>query len=303
MIRFLTRRITFIALVCLLIIFFVHMGIAMARNSDLAAPNFNLISFGRAAWEDTTEYIGNALSGDFGSVPTDTGPTPITDFAGRAYRNSMGLMLVALVVAAGLGLALGSFAALTRYKRLVLPLLTLTLLGVSTPSFFAGVVLQLGELKYLQVFGRRLVSVAGFGWDLDHMLLPVLVLLARPLAYLTRATYLGLKKIMEEDFIRTAYAKGVGQRRVVNVHAFRNLAIPVLTAVGVSLRFSLSTLPIAEIFFAWPGMGQELVRAIYGRQPELVTTLALALGLTFLLANLLLDILFRFIDPRTREWV
>jgi peptide/nickel transport system permease protein len=214
----------------------------------------------------------------------------------------MGLLLVALVAAAGLGLAFGSFAALTRFRRLVLPLLTLTLLGISTPSFFAGVILQLGELKYLQIFGRRLVSMAGFAWDFDHMLLPVLVLLARPLAYLTRATYLGLKSIMDEDFIRTAYAKGLGRRRVVNVHAFRNLAIPVLTAIGVSLRFSLSTLPIAEIFFAWPGMGQELVRAIYGRQAHLVATLALALGLTFLLANLLLDILFRIIDPRTREW-
>jgi peptide/nickel transport system permease protein len=302
MIRFLARRLAFIALVCVLIIFFAHLGIAMARNSDLATPNFNLISFGRAAWADTTEYIGNAFHGDFGTVPTDSGPTPITDFAGRAYRNSMGLLLVALVVAAGLGLALGSFAALTRFKRLVLPLLTLTLLGISTPSFFAGVVLQLAELKYLEIFGRRLVSMAGFAWDFDHMLLPVLVLLARPLAYLTRATYLGLKKIMDEDFIRTAYAKGLGQRRVVNVHAYRNLAIPVLTAVGVSLRFSLSTLPIAEWFFAWPGMGQELVNAIYNQQPDLVATLALALGLTFLLANLLLDIIFRIIDPRTREW-
>jgi ABC-type dipeptide/oligopeptide/nickel transport system permease component len=302
MIRFLFRRLTFIVLVCLMIIYFAHLGIAMARNSDLATPNFDLIAFSRSAWSETTEYIGDALTGEFGTVPTDTGPTPISEFAGRAYRNSMGLLLVALVAAAGLGLAFGSFAALTRFRRLVLPLLTLTLLGISTPSFFAGVILQLGELKYLQIFGRRLVSMAGFAWDFDHMLLPVLVLLARPLAYLTRATYLGLKSIMDEDFIRTAYAKGLGQRRVVNVHAFRNLAIPVLTAIGVSLRFSLSTLPIAEIFFAWPGMGQELVRAIYGRQAHLVATLALALGLTFLLANLLLDILFRIIDPRTREW-
>ena len=121
------------------------------------------------------------------------------------------------------------------------------------------------------------------------------------LAYLARASFIAFGRIMDEDFIRTAYSKGLDKRSTVNVHAIRNIAIPVLTAIGVSLRFSLSTLPIVEFFFVWPGMGLRLLEAIDLRQTTLVVTLALALGLTFLALNLFLDISYRFIDPRVRE--
>jgi ABC-type dipeptide/oligopeptide/nickel transport system permease component len=106
---------------------------------------------------------------------------------------------------------------------------------------------------------------------------------------------------MQKDYIRTAYAKGLLRRRVVNVHAMRNLAVPVLTAVGVSLRFSLGSLPVVELFFNWPGLGFQLIQAIDARQTALVTSLALQMGLTFLLANLALDLLYRVIDPRLRS--
>jgi peptide/nickel transport system permease protein len=88
---------------------------------------------------------------------------------------------------------------------------------------------------------------------------------------------------------------------VVLVHAFKNIAVPVLTAVSVSLRFSLSTLPVIEFFFAWPGLGLRLIEAINGRQTEVVVALAFALGLTFLIVNLLLDVIYRLIDPRLRN--
>jgi peptide/nickel transport system permease protein len=143
--------------------------------------------------------------------------------------------------------------------------------------------------------------MAGFGWDLEHMLMPVLVLAALPLAYLTRASFLSLSHVMDEEYIRTAFSKGLTQRQTVNAHALRNIAVPVLTALGVSMRFALSTLPVVEFFFAWPGMGRRLLEAIDMRQTLTVVVLATALGLTFLLVNLLLDIAYRMIDPRTRE--
>jgi peptide/nickel transport system permease protein len=145
------------------------------------------------------------------------------------------------------------------------------------------------------------VSIAGFGWDYKHMLLPVLVLMAYPVAYLTRATFLAFDRVMEEDFVRTAYSKGLTHSRTVNIHASKNIAIPILTAIGVSLRYSISTLPIIEFFFLWPGMGLLMLEAIDKRQTDLVVSIALALGLTFLFINLLLDISYRFIDPRVRE--
>jgi ABC-type dipeptide/oligopeptide/nickel transport system permease component len=287
MFRFIVRRMTFVILICILIIFFSHLGMRMIRNSEISRPDYDVVKHGQLAWQDTLAFLRR--------------PVLITDELRMAYVNSMGLMLVALASAAVLGLYIGAVAALTSRRRLVLPLLTLTILGISTPSFFAGLLLQQGELRFLALTGRRLVSMAGFGWDFQHMLMPVLVLAARPLAYLTRASFLSLSRVMEEDYIRTAFAKGLSFRRTVNVHALRNIAVPVLTALGVSLRFSLSTLPVVEFFFAWPGMGLRLLEAMNARRTTVVVTLACALGLTFLLTNLLLDVVYRLVDPRMRE--
>jgi peptide/nickel transport system permease protein len=179
--------------------------------------------------------------------------------------------------------------------------LSLTILGISIPSFFAALLLQLGETQWVRTFGFPLVTVGGFGWDWQHMLLPALVLAARPIAYLTRATFLGLNGVMTQDYIRTAWAKGRSLRGVLYIHTFRNMAVPVLTAVGVSLRFALGSLPVVEFFFGWPGLGERLLSAINAGQTPVVVTLALALGLTFILVNALLDLSYRFIDPRLKE--
>jgi peptide/nickel transport system permease protein len=301
MLRFIGRRIVLIALVYVLIVFFVYLGMRMIRNSEIARPDYDLVRHGVAAWANTCTFLSGVWHGELGQVRTPRGSMPMTNILGEAYVNSMGLLLVALVSAAVLGLWIGCMAALAKRPWIVLTLLTLTILGVSAPSFFVGLLLQIGELRYLSIFGRRLVSIAGFGWDFEHMLMPVLVLAARPLAYLTRATFISLRRVMEEDYIRTAFSKGLSLRRTVDVHALRNVAIPVLTAVGVSLRFSLGSLPVVEFFFAWPGMGRRLLEAINARQTSVVVVLASALGLTFLLTNLLLDIAYRIIDPRTRE--
>jgi len=301
MLRFVGRRISFIILIWVFIAFFVHLGMRMVRNSELSKPDYNVVRYSKRAWQDTRAFLSGALRGDFGTVRTQRGPVQVKDVLWEAYVNSMGLLLVALASAAVVGIYIGSVAALTKKRALVLPLLTLTILGISTPSFFAGLLLQMGELRYLAIFGRRLVRMAGFGWDFEHMLMPILVLAARPLAYVTRATFISLSRIMEEDYIRTAFAKGLSLRRAVNAHALRNIAVPVLTATGVSLRFSLSTLPVVEFFFAWPGMGRRLLEAIDARETTVVVALASALGLTFLFINLMLDIVYRIVDPRMRE--
>jgi glutathione transport system permease protein len=301
MIRFIGRRLLFIALIHVLIVFFAYLGMRMIRNSEVSRPDYDVVRQARSAWAETRAFFSSAVRGDLGSVPTARGPVPVTEIVGEAYVNSVGLLVVAMTGAAILGLSIGGMAALTRHRWLVLPLLTLTILGISAPSFFAGLLLQVGELRYLAIFGRRLVSIAGFGWDLEHMLMPVLVLAARPLAYLTRAAFISLGHVMREDYIRTAFAKGLSLRQTVSVHALRNMGVAVLTAVGVSVRFSLSSLPVVEFFFAWPGMGRRLLEAINARQTPVVIALASALGLTFLLTNLLLDMAYLVLDPRVRE--
>ena len=302
MLRFVGRRLLFIASVCVMIIFAINLGMGMAKNSVIDEPDYQIVDHSQQAWTRTRSYIENIFDGDLGSVNHQLmGNIPIWDLLKDAYIKSAGLLLVALFVSALLGVYIGVSAALIKNKRAVLALLILTILGVSTPSFFAGLLLQQGELRYLDIFGSPLVKMAGFGWDFEHMLMPVLVLMARPLAYITRATFITLDQVMDETYIRTAYAKGLTRRWVVISHALRNIAIPTLTAIGVSLRFSLSTLPVVELFFSWPGIGLRLLEAIDARQTSLVVTLALALGLTILLINLMLDVLYQMIDPRLKE--
>ena len=301
MLRFISRRLFFIALVVLLIILFAHLGMRMITNSTARQPNYDLVQLIKQAWGDTTDTLSGAAAGNFGYIRTQSGSVSVRSILLESYRNSMGLLLVALAVAIAFGLSAGAFAAQARRKVFVLPLLLLTILGISTPSFFAGLLLRQGELLYVRQFGHPLVSMAGLGWDFEHMLMPVLVLAARPLAYLTRASFIAFDRILGEDFIRTAYAKGNSQRRTISVHALRNIAIPVLTATGVSIRFSLSSLPVVEFLFVWPGLGLRMLEGINSHNTALVVTLAGAIGLTFLLVNLLLDISYRFIDPRVRE--
>jgi peptide/nickel transport system permease protein len=245
--------------------------------------------------------LTHVLQGDLGEVRVDGASQPLSQVLLQSYKNSMGLLLVSLALATTLGLLAGTTLALTKRKRLITLLLALTLLGMSLPAFFGGLLLQRAEIWYVARGGKPLVSLAGFGWDMRHMLLPVIVLMARPLAQLTRTSFISLDRTVKEDYIKTAYSKGLSTTQTVSGHAMKNIAIPFLTAIGVSLRFSLSALPIVEFFFVWPGIGLLMLRAINMRQTTLVVTLALALGLTFLALNLLLDIAYYAIDPRIRD--
>jgi len=300
-IRFIARRLLFISLVLIFIIFAAQLGMRMISNSERSEPDFDMVPQIKLAWRDTRAYLKYASAGELGTARTEYGFVPIAELLKESYVNSMGLLLTALAGATLIGLYLGSSAALSKRQRWAMPLLTMTILGIATPSFFLALLLRQGEIYYVRIFGHQLVKIAGFGWDYKYMLLPVLVLAARPIAYLTRTTFLSLRRIMEEDYIRTAYSKGLDKMSVVNIHAVRNVAVPLLTAIGVSLRFSLGILPIVEFFFVWPGMGLRLLQAINMRQTAIVVTLAAALGLTFLLVNLMLEIIYRFVDPRLRE--
>lgn len=300
MLAFTARRLSFILLTCVLIVFFAHMGMSMIRNSEVREPDFHLAQLGVSAWNATRATLSRILHGDLGNARLDRRTVPVWEILKSAYGNSMGLLGVALLIGIVAGVAIGSMTALAKGKVCVVLLLGLTILGISTPTFFASLLLQVGELRFLATFGRRLVSMAGHGWDFEHMAMPVAVLAARPLAYLARTTFLGLRRVMEEDYIRTAYSKGLSLRRTVNVHALRNMGVPLLTACGVSVRFSLSALPVVEFFFVWPGLGRSLLEAINARQTAVVVALAAALGLTLLIINLLLDVIYRIVDPRLR---
>jgi peptide/nickel transport system permease protein len=301
MFRFIARRLAFIVIVALAIVFFVFVGMRMARNSTVALPDYDVLRHARAAVRETRQYVEQVVHGDFGIVRQGRRNVEVREILRETYPKSLGLLGASLLLALVLGLTAGTLAALRQHSPFSFLILTLTVLGISTPTFFAAMLLQIANIKSLQMFQFRLAFTAGFGWDWRHMLFPSLVLAARPLAYITRVAFVTLSTVLREDYIRTAWAKGLSPRQVLNGHALRNAAVPVLTAAGISLRFSLGSLPVVEYFFGWPGLGNRLLEAIRAGQTNVVVTLALALGLTFLGINLLLDIAYRFIDPRLRE--
>ena len=303
--RFFLRRLGSILLISLAIIFFCALGLRLMRQ-PLSSGEISLARLLGGAASDSLRFLRELLTGRLGTVTRGQGRSrltvPVTTVLVNTYMNSMGLLLAAMLFAGFLGILLGTLSAYWEGSPLSMGLLTISLLGVSMPSFFTALLLQVLEILWYRRTGVRLVPVGGFGWD-SHLILPALVLSMRPLAQLARITNVSLSEAAHQDYVRTAWAKGLPISQVWGGHVLPNAAVPILTALGISLRFSLGSLPVVEYFFAWPGLGATLLDAIRIRQANLVTSLALALGLTFMLLNLALELAYRMLDPRLREAV
>jgi len=290
-----------IALVCIAIVFFTYFGLEMAANWDGPDPGYHLSQTFKETIRSSLFFLEGLIQGDLGQVRMVSGDREVSVILWESYKNSFGLLGIAIGFAAVLGILFGGLAALASQSRWEYLILILTLLGVSAPSFLLAVILQNLGIKYTVTFGNQLISMGGYAWDFKHLAIPVMILTARPLAQITRVTFINLNEIMGEEYIRTAYAKGLKHSRTVIVHAMRNLAISVLTAIGVSLRFSISILPVVEFIFAWPGLGRQFLEGIWNQRMGLVVAIALSLGLTIQLINYLLDLLYPYLDPRLRS--
>jgi ABC-type dipeptide/oligopeptide/nickel transport system permease component len=295
------QSIVTIALVCIAIIFFTYFGLEMASNWQGPDPGYHLSQTFKETVSSSLLFLEGLIHGDLGQARMRSGDRAVSEILWESYKNSFGLLGIALGIASVLGILLGGLAALASQSRWEYLILVLTLLGVSAPSFFLAVILQNLGIKYTVTFGNQLVSMGGYAWDFKHLVIPVMILTARPLAQITRVTYINLNEIMGEEYIRTAYAKGLKYSRTVIVHALKNLAVSVLTAIGVSLRFSISILPVVEYIFAWPGLGRQFLEGIWNNRMGLVVAIALSLGLTIQLINYLLNYLYPVLDPRLRS--
>jgi len=241
--NFIGQRLIFGLLVLTFISYASFVGLDMARG----------ISFQTAASQGvrkTIDYAFDAIQGDFGETSSGSVsllPKSVSEVVPTVLVRSLGLLGISIVVAAVLGVILGVLIAGKRSGVTLLALLG-SIMGVSIPSFFAALLLQIGVIKLTQFYGKALLPVGGFGWD-KHLILPTIVLAARPLAQITRVTFVTVEEILSQDYVRTAYSKGLTSLRVVVIHIIRNAAVPVLTTIGLSLRFALSSLPIVEYFF------------------------------------------------------
>ena len=218
----------------------------------------------------------------------------------ETLRASAGLLLLALGVALLVGLPLGVAAALAKRKISSSIIMVISTLGISTPSFLFAMFLWVVNIWVHRTFDVTVLPSAGFGWD-AHLIMPALVLAMRPLAQIAQVTYVSMRDVLKQDYIRTALSKGLSWRLVRNVHALPNILIPTLSTLGSSLRFSLASLPIVELFFDWPGVGSMLLDAIQQGNAMLVIDLILSLGLFFLFVNLVIEFSFPLIDARLRS--
>ncbi len=289
------KRLAFGLVVLLSIVYLTYLGLDMAGGTDLGPA-------AAQAATRTAKYVGRLLHGDLGLTVagSDTAlPRPVGEVILERLPRSLGLLGLALLLATALGTMLGIIAARGRARR-SLVILLVTLIGISVPSFFAAFLLQWAVIASTRQIGRSILPVGGFGWD-EHLLLPAIVLSARPIAQVMRITFVSVRQALAEDYVRTAHSKGLGRRHVMFVHVMRNVAIPILTTAGVSLRYSLSSLPVVELYFGWTGAGFTLLRGIAQRDDNLTVALVLCLGALFILVNLVLEVSYRLIDPRLRQ--
>jgi ABC-type dipeptide/oligopeptide/nickel transport system permease component len=292
---FVGQRLAFGLLVLVSIAYLGYLGLDMAGG----------VPFGSAAGQAlvrTVTYAGRLARGDLGMTlaGSDTAlPRPVGVVILERLPRSLGLLGVSLALAGVVGIVLGVLAARGRSQRSLAILLS-TLVGISVPSFFAAFLLQWALISLTRQTGRSLMPVGGFGWD-KHLILPVIVLAARPIAQITRIAFLSVREVLAQDYVRTAHSKGLRRQRVMAVHVMRNAAIPILTTIAVSLRFSMSSLPLVELYFGWPGAGFTLLKGISQREDNLTVALLLCLGVFIIAVNLLLDLSYRFIDPRLWE--
>ena len=295
-VAFAGKRLSFGVLVLLAIILLSYLGLEMARGTDFWTASGHTV-------RSTAAYVGRLARGDLGlsaAGSVTSRPTSVARIVSETLPRTLGLLAGSLLLSALVGISLGLVAATRRNEGGSLILVISSVAGMSLPSFFTALLLQLAVVRLARATGLSLLPVGGFGWD-EHLVLPVLVLAGRPIAQTARITYVKMREVLATDFVRTAYSKGLTKRRVIIRHAIRNAAIPILTTLTVSLRFSLSSLPVVEYFFGWPGVGLVLLKSIARQDDNTTIALLLCLGVLFILVNLAVESVYRFIDPRLRS--
>ncbi len=237
------------------------------------------------------KYLGSLLQGDFGE--TFQGLSVAEELV-RAYPTTVKLALVAVAFEIIIGIGAGILAGLRRGSYLDNLVLVSTLVVVSIPVFVIGSVLQL----FLGMRWGIFPATVGGDASLYNLILPGFVLASLSLAYVARLTRTSLAENRRADYVRTAVAKGLPQRRVIGIHTMRNSLIPVITFIGADFGALLGGAIVTEGIFNVPGVGNLIFRSITTRDGVMVTGAVTVLVLVFLLVNLLVDLVYGWLDPR-----
>jgi peptide/nickel transport system permease protein len=265
-------------------------------------------------------FIKDALTGDLGDSLVVG--QPVTAVLLERFPATLELTLAALLLAVAIGVPVGVIAAVRQYSLVDKITSVVALTGVSMPVFWLALVLVVvftvqidllpfpgrvgGDVSFTSFTGLYLLDTLitlnfpAF-WDvLRHLILPAVALGTIPMAVITRMTRSSMLEVMNEDYVRTARAKGVAPWRVVFRHALRNAMLPTITVIGLQFGLLMSGAILTETIFGWPGVGQIALESVTRRDYAMIQGVVLYGATFFVLVNLLVDILYAVLDPRVR---
>ena len=305
MLKFIIRRVLWTIPIILLVIFMTFWMMreiqgSPFRRSDRAVPAAVMANLNRKFGLDRPWYIQYAKYVQ--DVATfDFGPSlvlrnqDVNGIVEEHFPVSAELGGLAMLLAIVVGVPLGIIAALRANKFLDYFVMLFANLGFAVPSFLISTLL-------IYFFAAKFGWFPTFGWDTPRAkVLPVIALSLGPLTYFARIVRGQMLETLQQDYVRTAKAKGLRWKRVVVVHVLRNSLIPAVTAAGPLLGFLVTGSFIIENIFAIPGIGRYYVTSVQGRDYSTVMAITILLAILIVVANMLVDILYGFLDPRTRD--
>lgn len=269
-----------------------------ATEASLQALRHEL-GLDRALPVQYVRWLGGVVSGDWGrSIQLKAAVLPLV--WGR-FKATLLLSGVAMFLAATTGVLLGVLSAVRSGSLADRASIATSLVGYSLPPFYLGLLLQVAfglRLAWFPVTGMHVPGGGGTGDLIVHLILPAVTLAAGIGALIARMTRATMMDVLNQDYVRTANAKGLRRRVVVFRHAFRNALIPILTIVGLQIGYVLGGAVLVEQVFAWPGIGTLAVNAILARDFPLVQGVTLLVALTYVLTNVVTDVVYTLVDPR-----
>lgn len=253
-------------------------------------------------------FIGNAIQGDFGMSYRQR--RPVSDLIESRLPATLELSFVSAVIALGLGLPMGIYTALRRNGVLSRSFMTLSLIGISLPTFLIGILMILFfgvMLRWLPSFGRGEVVQLGWwstglltksGWQ--SLIMPAFTLALFQMTLIMRLVRAEMLEVMQTDFIKFARARGLPERMINFRHALKNTLVPVITITGLQLGSIIAFSIITETVFQWPGMGLLFIQSIGAVDIPVMAAYLLLIAFFFVIINLVVDLLYFAVDPRLR---
>ena len=243
-------------------------------------------------YEQYWRYLINLLQGDFGRSYLQK--TQVGELIASRLPASLLLMAAAIVTELVFGLAIGIIAAVRRNSILDRTLMVISFIGVSTPQFVVGIL-----MLYLFAVKLAWFPIGGYG-TFQHLILPSLTLGVLGAGWYSRMMRSSLIDVLNQDYVRTASAKGMPRIRVIFRHAVPNALLPVIAMIGIDIGFFMSGIVVVESVFGWPGIGQLAWQAIQRIDIPIIMGVTLISACAIVLGNLLADLIAPFVDPRIK---